>query len=125
MDFFLVHDTIFQYVTHADTVPGYRTGHSAITLKLKLHEGEIVKGYWKFNNSLLKDMKFVEEIKNVIQEVKQTYATNMQNDISGEDILFIINDLLFLETLLMMVRGCTIEYSSVKKKKITRRRKTT
>ena len=78
LDFFLVHDTIFQYVTHTDIVPGYRTDHSAITLKLKLHEGERGKGYWKFNNSLLKDMKYVEEIKNVIQEVKQTYATNIK-----------------------------------------------
>ena len=117
LDFFLVHDTIFQYVTHTDIVPGYRTDHSAITLKLKLHEGERGKGYWKFNNSLLKDMKYVEEIKNVRHEVKQTYATNMQNDISDEDILFNINDQLFFETLLMMVRGHTIKYSSVKKKK--------
>lgn len=117
LDFFLVHDTIFQYVTHADIVPGYRTDHSAITLKLKLHEGERGKGYWKFNNSLLKDTKYVEEIKTVIQEVKQTYATNMQNDTSNEDIIFNINDQLFLETLLMMIRGHTIKYSSVKKKK--------
>lgn len=116
LDFYLVHDSMFQYITHADIIPGYRTDHSAITLKLKLNDGERGKGYWKFNNSLLKDKKYIDQIKGVLQEVKQTYAINMQNDISNEDIVFNINDQLFLETLLMMIRGETIKYSSIKKK---------
>ena len=29
LDFFLVHDSIFQFVTNADIIPGYRTDHSA------------------------------------------------------------------------------------------------
>ena len=118
LDFFLVHDSIFQYVTNADIIPGYRTDHSAIILKLKLHESKRGKGYWKFNNSLLKDKKYVDEIKKLIQEVKQSYAINMhEENISNEDILLNINDQLFLETLLMMIRGHTIKYSSIKKKK--------
>ena len=116
LDFFLVHDRIFQYATNADIIPGYRTDHSAIILKLTLHESERGKGYWKFNNSLLKDKKYVDEIK-LIQEVKQSYAINMhEENISNEDILLNINDQLFLETLLMMIRGHTIKYSSIKKK---------
>ena len=120
LDFFLVHDSIFQFVTNADIIPGDSTDHSAIILKLKLHESERGrgKGYWKFNNSLIKDKKYVDQIKNLIQEVKQTYAINMQKEnISNEDILFNIKDQLFLETLLMMIRGHTIKYSSIKKKK--------
>ena len=40
-----------------------------------------------------------------------------EENISNEDILFNINDQLFLETLLMMIRGHTIKYSFIKKKK--------
>ena len=80
LDFYLVRDSIFQYVTHTDIISGYRTDHSAITLRLKLQDSERGKGYWKFNNSLLKDQKYVDEIKKVIQEVKQMYAINMQRE---------------------------------------------
>ena len=118
LDFFLVHDSIFQYVTAANIISGYRTDHSAITLKLKLHENERGKGYWKFNNSLLKDKKFVEETKQVIDEVKRTYAANIElgENVPNQDIVFNINDQLFLETLFMMIRGNTIKFSSIRKK---------
>ena len=118
LDFFLVHDSTFQYVTAANIISGYRTDHSAITLKLKLHENERGKGYWKFNNSLLKDKKIVEETKQVIDEVKRTYAANIElgENIPNQDIIFKINDQLFLETLLMMIRGNTIKFSSIRKK---------
>ena len=50
------------------------------------------------------------------------YATNNENinvnDISDNDIVFTINDQLFLETLLMTIRGDTIKYNSVKKERI-------
>ena len=44
---------------------------------------------------------------------------NNGNDVNvaSDEIQFIINDQLFLETLLMMIRGNTIKYSSEKKKK--------
>ena len=118
LDFFFVHDSIFQYVTAANIISGYRTDHSAITLKLKLHKNERGKGYWKFNNSLLKDKQFVEETKQVIDEVKRTYAANIElgENIPNQDLIFNINDQLFVETLLMMIRGNTIKFSSIRKK---------
>ena len=36
LDYFLVSDSIFSFVTDSDIVPGYRTDHSGIILKLKL-----------------------------------------------------------------------------------------
>ena len=49
------------------------------------------------------------------------YDTNNENinanDILDNDIVFTINDPLFLETLLMTIRGDTIKYSSVKKER--------
>ena len=81
-------------------------------------DNERGRGYWKFNNSLLKDKKIVDEMKRVIEEVKGTYATNIEpgENIPNQDIVFNINDQLFLETLLMMIRGNTIKYSSIRKK---------
>ena len=98
-----------QYVIDAEIIPGYRTDHSGITLG---------KGYWKFNNTLLKDNEYVTLIKNTIEDVKKTYVNNRNDvNIANDEIQFNINDQLFLETLLMMIRGNTIKYSSEKKKK--------
>ena len=103
-------------------IPGFRPDHNGIILKLKLHKNDSDKGYWKFDNTLLRDKEYVKIVKNVINEVKQTYVLNI-NDLdtanNNETILFNINDQLFLETLLMTIRGNTIKYSSEKKEKDT------
>ena len=62
-------DSIFSFVTDSDIVPGYRTDHSGIILKLKLQDLERGRSYWKFNNTLLKDKKYIEEVKKIINEV--------------------------------------------------------
>ena len=56
-------------------------------------------------------------MKDTIQEVIDTYKTNDEQDISN--IEFTINNQLFLETLLMIIRGNTIQFSSFNKKKNT------
>ena len=119
LDYFLVSDTTFSFVTHSDIVPGYRTDHSGIILKLKLQESERGRGYWKFNNALLKDKKYIEDVKATLREIKNRYKINEANlnDIPDNEIEFNINDQLFLETLLMTIRGNTIKYSSIKKRK--------
>ena len=120
LDYFLISDNISQFFMDSQIIPGFRTDHNSIILKLKLHENDRGKGYWKFNNTLLKDKEYVKIVKNVINEVKQTYVLNI-NDVetanNNETILFNINDQLFLETLLMTIRRNTIKYSSEKKKK--------
>ena len=54
-------------------------------------------------------------MKDTIQEVIDIYKTNDEQDISN--IEFTINDQLFLETLIMIIRGNTIQFSSFNKKK--------
>lgn len=123
LDFFLVSETISQYAMSADIISGYRTDHSGIVLKLKLLECDRGYGYWKFNNSLLKDKNYADIVKRTIEEVKRTYVWNeneLNNDtinVTNENIKFNINDQLFLETLLMMIRGNTIKFSSERKRK--------
>ena len=61
-------------------------------------------------------------INNVIENTKVEYAIPVYNidmikNIPNSELQFSINDQLFLETLLMNIRGKTIAYSSYLKKK--------
>ena len=61
---------------------------------------------------------YIQIVKETINEVKSTYINhNQDTNVSDENIIFDINDQLFLETLLLIIRGKTIQYSSFKKKK--------
>ena len=72
---------------------------------LQLIVGKNEKGTtcWKLNNSFLKELKYVQEIKQVIQNVKEQYVSEDQTeladlkDISNQNIKFNINDQLFLQ----------------------------
>ena len=82
--------------------------HSGITMDLVLNNNnERGKGYWKFNNSLLKDQAYIKLVKDTISEVKLTYTKNNNNNddnTNSEQTEFNINDQLFLETLLLIIR---------------------
>ena len=119
LDFYLVSEEIFQHVHDTSIIPGYRSDHSGIYLKIKLHENERGRGYWKFNNTLLKDKDYVNVVKLQIQETINLYSRNNFNN-NNNNVEFTINDQLFLETLLMVIRGETIKYSSRKKKESIR-----
>ena len=97
-----------------------------VILKCKFNDFIKSKGLWKFNNSLLKDIDFLNLINKKIEDIKIQYAlpvykTENIGNISNDIIQFTINDQLFLETLLMEIRGKTISYSSYKKKERDKR----
>ena len=95
----------------------FQTCHSGVTLELTLNENERGRGYWKLNNSLLKAHNYIKIVKDTITDVKQTYAANNNDDnLDNQQSEYSINDQLFLETRLLMIRGITINYSSLKKK---------
>ena len=120
LDFFLISFECFLYADATNIIPGYRMDHSGITMDLVLnYNNERGKGYWKFNNSLLKDQEYIKLVKDTISEVKLTYTknnTNNNDNTNSEQTEFNINDQLFSETLLHIIRGNTIKYSSFKKK---------
>ena len=118
LDYFLISFSCFTYAEASSITPGYRTDHSGTILDLILDFNvERGKGYWKFNNSLLKDIDYIKIVKETISDVKQTYSMNESgNNADSQQTQFSINDQLFLETLLLMIRGNTIKYSSFKKK---------
>ena len=109
-------------MTEADIKPGYRTDHSIITLTLTLGKLETRnKLLWKFNNSLLKDKLFANEINDVKRIVVEEYAALPYSReqlpfIPKYDIQFVISDQLFLDVLLMKIRSKTISYATMKKR---------
>ena len=50
-----------------------------IILSLKFNKFSRGRSFWKFNNSLLRDRTYVTEIKNVINRVKEQYASPVEN----------------------------------------------
>ena len=94
---------------------GYRTDHSYIELELQITKFEKGKGFWHFNNSLLKDTVYVNKVKEIILKTKEEYVpspilrSNIPN-IQNESLQLIIDDSLFLEVLLINIRGVTISY---------------
>ena len=57
-------------------------------------------------------------IKNTIEDIKKTYVINGNDEnIASDEIQFNINDQLFLETLLMMIRGNTIKKTVLRRKR--------
>ena len=62
---------------------------------------------WKHNNSLLNDKDYLRTMNNKIDEVKKQYTLPVYNidqinNVPDDEIQFVINDQLFLETLLMV-----------------------
>ena len=115
------------YVTDVDIEAGYRTDHSMITITLTFGKLEYRNRLlWKFNNSLLKDKTFVNEINDVIKTVIEEcaalpYCREQLPLIPKLDIQFVISDQLFLDVLLMKIRSKTILYATMKKKQKKKR----
>ena len=119
LDYFLVSADLFKNITGTDIVSGYRTDHSVVTLTLEKPVTYNRKLFWKFNNSLLRDKRYIGKIKEEIRYIKELYALPVYSTAaidSFKDIAFSINDQLFFETLLCHLRGVTVQYSAYKKK---------
>ena len=121
LDYFLTSENLGNIIDTIKVKPGYRSDHSTLILELKFNKFEKGKGLWKFSNQLLKDKKYADLVKETIQQVKSQYANILYvkdniNNINNAHIDLTVSDSLFLETLLMEVRGKTISYASYKKK---------
>ena len=92
-----------------------------VTLILAMDNFEHGRPLWKHNNSLLTDTKYLKIINSKILEVKKQYCLPVYNldtidEIPNDELQLTINDQLFLETLLMEIRGKSISYATYKKK---------
>ena len=117
-----------QHFKSTEIEPSLQSDHSIITLNISFSIFSHKSGLWKHNNSLLSDIVYVQEINKKIDDIKLQYALpiyNHQNinEIPDSELQFTISDQLFLETLLMELRGKSISCGSYKKKRNTNYRK--
>ena len=121
LDYFIVSQTLLDIVTKVDIKTGYRTDHSLITLSICFTNFTRGPGVWRFNTSLLKDKEYLSLVKTWINDEKLKYAVPIYNfenihTIPDESLCLNIDFDLFLEMLLLRIRGETIKYSSYKKR---------
>lgn len=105
IDFFVVsHDVLYSRKGPvAEIRDGYMSDHKMITLSLNLPTIEVGRSYWKFKNSLLIDENFVTMVRQKIPQIIQ----DNRSDASCT---------LLFETLLCVLRGEIIKFSSNKKR---------
>ena len=104
-------------VASSNILPGYRSDHSFIELKLVLNKFQRGKGVWKFNCSLLKNKEYLKIVNELIGRTRTEYAAKVYNinqmkTIPDMKINLTISESQFLEVLLLKIRGETIKFSS-------------
>ena len=103
LDFFLISSDLICDTNLADIVPGYKTDHSMILLRIALHHNPRGKGFWKLNTSHLKEEEYFNLIKMTIDHTINEY----QSDNS-------VNPALLWEMIKMKVREQSISYAAAK-----------
>ena len=100
-------DDIISQIKKAHIKPGYRTDHSLICMEHKVAQNIKGMGYFKFNNSLLRDAEYVSKVKNIILETLSDYTPLVNKDqissLPAQDIILTISDQLFLKTVIMNI----------------------
>ena len=65
-----VNDSMFDKISECDIIPVSNTDHRAVTMTMSIGVLKRGPGYWKFNQSLLKDEEYVNIITNKIINCK-------------------------------------------------------
>jgi len=111
LDYFVISSNLLNNCIKTNILPGYRSDHSVITADLLLKEQPRGKG-----TSLLKDQKCVTIIRYKIKDVHFNHSKNKEIFFDPSSTALNTSDIIFFETLKIIIRGTTIEYSSRKKK---------
>ena len=106
LDYWLVSIHMLYDLHKTDIKPSIKSDHSIITLSFNIQNTQQRgKGFWKFNNSLLKDKLYLDKINKCINDCKLKYAN-------------LDNKALKWDTIKCEIRSVTISYSSFKAKEI-------
>ena len=124
LDFFLISNSLFPFISKASIEPGILSDHSLPGIEIDFRKFQRGRGFWKLNNSLLRDEKYVDLVKKSIKKVCKIYADDQYSEDFIENatpeqlqqISFKINPQLFYDMLQLEIRGETIKYSAAKKK---------
>ena len=107
LDYFLISKEMHDLVTSCKITHAPQTDHSAVSIAFKSETMDQKKGpgYWKFNNSLLKDEKYTNKLRENIVQHKEKYKEKYKE----------VDDLgLRWDLIKMEIRGYTIMHSKTK-----------
>jgi len=77
LDYLFISDSLQPFIDKAMIIPAPSTDHSATSITLSsFDEGRRGPSFWKLNNSLLKEEKFINETNKLIDSV----ITNLKDD---------------------------------------------
>ena len=78
IDYFLAPLATLQKVVSCEILAGIKSDHNFVEIVLRFANVIRGPGYWKFNNSLLSDIEYVEEINKLIDEAdkKRSWQSN-------------------------------------------------
>ena len=69
LDYFLISDSLQDLVNAIEIIPSVQSDHSALKMKISSStEGSKGPSYWKFNNTLILDVEYVNNMKSKIPE---------------------------------------------------------
>ena len=113
LDFLLVSSALVPFVANTDIEPGIESDHSIPVLDVEFARFQRGRGFFKFNNSLLKDKEYVELISEVIRDITTQYVEEGYNGVDLkaatpeqlQDVPLNINPQLFLKCHLLEIRG--------------------
>ena len=104
MDYILTSISLQYNVHKTDIKPGIRSDHSIVQVKIYLRDTLLRgKGFWKFNVSLLKDLDYVNKIKQILKHHTNNPPPNIDKGLLWDSIK-------------CEIRGTTISHSSYKTK---------
>lgn len=120
LDYFLTSLDLLNCIETTEIKPGYRSDHSIIYMLISLDFKPRGPGLWKFNNSLLQDDTYINEIKELITLTLEKYKDGNSNETNPMTREYTICDKTLFEVLKMEIRGKTIGYSVAKKKRLNK-----
>ena len=105
LDYWLISNHLLYDYHSQDISPGLRSDHSLVSVALKIAcSQQKGRGFFKFNAVLLKDAKYIKEVKKLIE--------NFRIDNTSEE-----NRGLFWDALKSQIRGFTISYATARAKR--------
>ena len=109
IDFFLIAKNLTKYVQKVDIHPSIAPDHWTISLSLQWSK-EVPRGpgFWKFNNTLLNDDNYIQQIRRTFPETRAKYE-------------YIQDKRTLWELLKMELRSVTISYAKGKAKETNKR----
>jgi len=99
LDFFLISSSLSTDALEADILPGLKTDHSLITLSLGTKTNPRRPGFWMLNSHFLKDLEYINLIKESLNKVSNEYKEDES-----------VDAILLWDVMKMQIRASSIKY---------------